>query len=136
MERVKEITVFLANHPGALAAITKALGKKKINILGFTLTNALDHGALRMVVSKPTEALHLFGERNLLAIEGDVLMLRLDNVPGSLARVAAALATAGVNIDYAYGSAGPKAGAATTLFLRASDPAKAKRVLKKQKGVS
>ncbi len=136
MERVKEITVFLANHPGALARVVEALGAKRINILGFALTNALDHGSLRLVVSKPTAALHLFGERDLLAIENDVLMIKLENVPGALARLAAALGKGGVNIDYAYGSAGPKAKGPTTLFLRVSDETRAKRILGKMKGVS
>ena len=53
MEIVKEIVVFLENRPGTLARVTEALSAQKVNILGFTILNSIDHGALRMVVDKP-----------------------------------------------------------------------------------
>ena len=84
MERVKEITVFLENEPGALARIAASLAEGGVNIMGFDLSNSLDFGALRLVVDEPSKALHLFGERNLLALENEVIMLRLGNDVGAL----------------------------------------------------
>lgn len=129
MELVKEITVFLENHPGALARVTHSLGEHGINIYGFTLTNALDHGALRMVVSAPAEALHLFGEHNLLAIEHDILMVSLPNEANALAKLADKLSETGVNIEYAYGSADSADQGPACMFLRVSDVDAAQRVL-------
>lgn len=135
MERVTEITVFLENQSGSLARLAQTLGERGINILGFTLTNALDHGSLRMVVSSPTDALHLFGEHNLLALEHDILMVRLKNAPGALTELGNALSKGGVDIEYAYGSAGAASNEATTLFLRVSDVDRAIEILNGTSGV-
>ena len=82
-----------------------------------------------MVVDDSSAALHLFGEHNLVALEHDVLELRLKNDAGALSRLAESLSGANVNVEYAYGSAGTEAGAATTLFVRVSDQDKARQVL-------
>ena len=108
MEIVKEIVVILENHPGTLARITAALSEQKINILGFTLLNSLDHGALRMVVDKPEAAVHLLGEHDMLAFENDVIFVNLPNRAGALASLTAALAKKKINVEYAYGSAGSR----------------------------
>ena len=135
MELVKEITVFLENHPGTLAQVTRGLAERGINIRGFTLTNAMDHGALRMIVDKPSDALHVFGEHNLLALEHDVLLVRLMNEAGALSRLSEALSAAEVNVEYAYGSADTATGAPPTLFLRVSDAERALAALRSQAGV-
>ena len=106
MEIVKEIVVFLENKPGTLARVTEALSEQKINILGFTMLNSLDHGALRMVVNKPDAALRLLGDHGMLALEGEVLSVRLANKAGALSDLTATLAEKRINVDYAYGSAG------------------------------
>ena len=135
MEAVKEITVFLENHPGALARVTSSLGEQGISILAFTLSNQLDHGALRMVLGNPTGALHLFAEHNLLALEGDVIMLRLRHEADALARLADGLGEAGVNIEYAYGSAGEADDGLPALILRVSDLERGMEVLAGVEGV-
>lgn len=135
MEAVTEITVFLENHPGTLARVAGSLGEHGIDILGFTLSNYLDHGALRMVVGDPGAALHLFEEHNLLALEAQVIMLQLDNEAEALARLADALAQGGVNVEYAYGSAGRAGDGPPTLFLRVSDLARGMEVLGGIEGV-
>lgn len=108
MEIVKEIVVILENHPGTLARVTEALSEHKINILGFTLLNSLDHGALRMVVDKPKDAVHLLGDHGMLAFENDVIFVNLPNKAGALASLTAALAKKKINVEYAYGSAGSR----------------------------
>jgi hypothetical protein len=55
-----------------------------------------------MVVSDPTKALMLLGERGVLALETEVLMIETENHPGALGRIAERLAEAEVNIEYAY----------------------------------
>lgn len=106
MEIVKEIVVLLENHPGTFARVTEALSEQKINILGFTLVNSIDHGALRMVVNKPEAALHLLGEHGMLAFDQDVVFVKLPNKAGALANLTRTFAKKRINIDYAYGSAG------------------------------
>ncbi|MEW6071712.1 MAG: ACT domain-containing protein [Planctomycetota bacterium] len=134
MEIVTEIVVFLENRPGTLARVTEALSEKGVNILGFTVLNSLDHGALRMVVSNPDVALHLLGEHGMLAFENEVLYVKLPNKAGALSGLTRALATKRINVDYAYGSAGG-AGKSHGLYLRVSNTKRALELLKSVPGI-
>ena len=134
MEIVKEIVVLLENHPGTLARITEALAEQKINILGFSLLNSFDHGALRMVVSKPQAALHLLGEHGMLAFEQEVIFVKLPNKAGALADLTRMLAKKRINIDYAYGSAGSRV-RNHGFYVRASNPKRAQKLIEEVNGM-
>jgi hypothetical protein len=135
MEVTKEITVFLENEPGTLAEVTSALAERNVNILGFDLSNALDYGALRLIVDDPETAIHLLGEHNMFVLEHDVLIIGLRNEAGALTRLSRALADAGINLEYAYGSAGAQKGPTMTLFARVADTARAVETLSTVDGV-
>ena len=102
LERATQLAVFLSNRPGALVRVCDALADADINIHALSTSDTVDHSVVRMVVSDPTKALMLLGEAGVLALENEVLIIELDNEPGSLAAVAAALSKADVNIEYAY----------------------------------
>lgn len=134
MEVVQEIVVFLENKAGVLARLTAALAAHKIGIQGFSLQNHLDHGAIRIIVNKPTETLHLLGEHGMLAFANEMLWVKVRNQPGALAEIASALTKAKVGVDYAYGSAGTSA-KAHGFYLRVANTKKAMEVLSKVEGV-
>ena len=81
-----------------------------------------------MVVSDPTKALMILGERGVLALENDVLMIESNNQPGTLATIADRLAKAGINIEYAYLATSPTS-QPCLLILRPSQVGKAERTL-------
>jgi hypothetical protein len=83
---------------------------------------------VRMVVSDPTKALMILGERGVLALENDVLMIESNNEPGTLATIADRLAKAGINIEYAYLASSPKSPHGL-MILRPSNVEKAQRAL-------
>lgn len=128
LETTTQLAVFLENRPGALARVCEALAKTGINILALTVSDTVDHAVVRMIVSDPTKALMLLGERGVLAIENDVLLIDASNELGVLARIADALSRAEVNIDYAYFASN-----ATTpkgiIVLRPSNVEKARQAL-------
>jgi hypothetical protein len=130
MEIVKQLSLFIANKPGTLAAVCDALAKAKINIAALTISDAVDHAVVRMVVSDARRALVLFEEHGVLVIESDVLMIDGDNRPGRLQEIAAALSRKKINIDYAYCATSPKSKRGI-LILHASNPKKALGLLKK-----
>ena len=129
MKVVKQLALFVENRPGTLASVCQALAKKKIDILAISISDAVDHAVVRMVVDNPTKALHLLGEHGILVVERDVLLLEGHSRPGALATIARQLARQKINIDYAYSATPPGADRAA-LVIRVSDTAKAKRVLK------
>lgn len=130
MEIVKQLSVFLANKPGTLAKVCDEMAKAKINIYALTISDTKDHSVVRMVVSDTHRAVAIFEERGVLVLSSDVLMVENSNKPGSLATIAARLAKAKVNIDYAYLATSPGAQRGL-LIVRADDTKKALKVLRK-----
>ena len=128
MQITQQLAIFLNNRPGTLARVCDALGEAKINIYAISTSDTVDHTVVRMVVSDPRKALHLFEEHGTLVVEDDVLMIDADNRPGSLAAIAHKLAEAKVNIEYGYCAAGPNTRKGL-LILRVSNVHKALKVL-------
>ena len=128
MQIAKQLALFLENRPGTLARVCDALSAEKINIYAITISDTVDHSVVRMVVSDPDRALHLFEEHGTLVVETDVLMLEGDNKPGSMARIAHRLAAAKVNIEYAYCATTPDSKKGL-LILRVNNPTKALKAL-------
>ncbi len=129
MNVVKQLSLFLENKPGTLAAVCQALADAGINILAISVLDAVDHAVVRMVVNNPHKAIHLLGEHGVLVIERDVLWLEGRSRPGVLASIARKLAEHKVNIEYAY-SATPPAAARGAMVLRVDNLAKARRCLR------
>ena len=129
MEIVTQLSVFLANKPGTLAAVCDELAKHKVNIYALTISDTVDHAVVRMVVSDTDRALAIFEERGVLTVANNVLLIENSNKPGALSQIAAALAKAKINIEYAYLATRPgdKTG---LLIIRASDTKKALKVLR------
>lgn len=128
MDIVKQLAVFLENRPGALARMCRALEAEKINILGLTVSDTVDHSVIRMVVSDTRKALLMLEQRNVLVVESDVIMMENTNKPGGLAAVAEKLAAAKINIEYAY-LANASSSRKGLLFLRPSNVEKAFKLL-------
>jgi hypothetical protein len=128
LETTTQLAVFLENRPGALARVCEALAKAGVNINALTVSDTVDHAVVRMIVSDPTKALMILGERGVLAIENDVLCIDAANEPGVLGKIADALSRAEVNIEYAYFAASatsPKG----IIVLRPSNVEKARQAL-------
>ena len=121
MQITQQLAVFLENRPGTLA-------QERINIYAITTSDTVDHSVIRMVVSDPQRALHLFEEHGTLVVEDDVVMLEADNRPGSLAALCHRLAAAKINLEYCYSAAGPKTRRGV-LILRTRDPKRTLAVL-------
>ena len=128
LETATQLAVFLENRPGALARVCEALAKAGVNIHALTVSDTVDHAVVRMIVSDPTKALMLMGERGVLAFENEVLMIDAPNEMGVLGKIADALSRAEVNIEYAYfatSGTSPKG----LIVMRPSDVEKARRAL-------
>ena len=126
MKIVRQLSIFLKNEPGVLAEVSSALAEKGVNLLALSVSDTVDHAVVRMVVSDPPAARDVLEERGTLVIETDVLAIEMPNEPGALAEASRKLAGAGVNIEYAYGSA---SGDGAVLYMRVSSVDAAKKAL-------
>ncbi len=129
MKIVEQLSLFLENQPGTLAAMCDVLATARINIYALSVVDSVDHAIVRMVVSDPRKALHLFETHGALVIENDVLMIESDNKAGSLSKIANVLSGKRINIEYAYLASTP-ASRRGLLILRVSDAKRALRALK------
>ena len=123
-----QISAFIANRAGTLAALAADLARHAISIQAVTIATLADHAVVRLVVSDTRKALHLLGERGVLVVSSPILAVDIPDEAGALARVAQRLARAGVNIDYAYGST-PVGGGTCVTYLHVSDLKKARAAL-------
>ena len=73
-----------------------------MNIRGFSVSDTIDYGILRLVVDKPDDALAVLKKAGFTVRENPVICIDLPDEPGGLARVLKIVADAGVNIEYVY----------------------------------
>jgi hypothetical protein len=99
---VRQLSVFIANEAGRVSEVTGLLGDNGINIRGFSVSDTIDYGILRLVVDKPDEALAALKAAGFTVREDAVICIDLPDHPGGLAGVLRIVADAGVNIEYVY----------------------------------
>ena len=131
MQVTTQLSVFLENRAGVLAKVAADLARHRVSIRALTVANLVDHAVVRLVVSDPRRALHLLGERGVLAFTSDVLAVEVPDEDGTIADIARRLGRAGINIEYAYGS-GPAGGGKAVIYLHVSDLRKARAVLRRK----
>src|SRR2546425_6994182 len=125
MQVTTQLSLFLENRAGVLARLAADLARHRVSIRALTVANLVDHAVVRLVVSDPQRALHLLGERGVLAFTSDVLAVEVPDEGGTIADIARRLGRAGINIEYAYGSR-PASGGQAGLLPHPSHPRKAR----------
>jgi len=128
MRAETQLSVFLENRAGVLAEVAADLARHGVSIRALTVANLVDHAVVRLVVSEPQKALHLLGDRGVLVVGSPVLAIDMPDEAGALADIARRLGRAGVNIEYAYGSA-PVGSGRAAVYLHVSDLRKARAAL-------
>jgi len=99
---IDQLTVFLENKKGRLAALCRALGDAGISMHALTIAESERYGVVRIIADNPRLALELLSEQGFRASLTDVLAVEVPDVAGGLARLLEAFEAAGVNIEYAY----------------------------------
>lgn len=131
---VKQISVFLENKSGRLAAVTRVLGENGINIRALSIADTSDFGILRLIVDDPPRAYAVLKEAGFTVSVTDVMAVEIPDTPGGLADVLDILGRAGANIEYLYAFVSKSAGNALVLF-KVEDVETAARALQ-EKGIT
>ncbi|MBR6209020.1 MAG: acetolactate synthase [Oscillospiraceae bacterium] len=126
---IRQVSIFLANKSGTLAEVTDFLYQHNVNLRALCLADTADFGILRIIVDKPEETLALLKEAQYVCTITDMLAVKIDDVPGSMAGVVRALADNDISIEYAYAFTTAQKGTAINL-LRVENNAAAEFVLK------
>ena len=116
MPTAKEFNIRLADRPGTLGKLCRALADRKVNILAFQSIPLQGESLVRLVVNDPATAKQVLGSERLSHTETEVVQVRLRNQPGTLASAAAKLGEANININYAYCGVDPDANGPLLVF--------------------
>ena len=100
--RAVQISVFLENKAGRLAAVTGILAEADVNIRALALADTSDFGVLRLIVNDNQKAVTALKNRGFTTGETDVVAVEVEDRPGGLHRILDILHKAGVNVEYMY----------------------------------
>ena len=122
--KVKQLSIFLENTPGALNRPINLLAKADLNILALALADTQQFGILRLLLREPDKATKLLERAGFVVKVTEVVAIEVSDQPGGLAKILAALEKARVNLEYMYGFTQRKEGRGLLLF-RFDDPDRA-----------
>jgi hypothetical protein len=108
-----ELSLRLANTPGALAGVCRLLSNERVNILAMGLEGG---GQLRLVVDNHVHGAAVLRDHHHQVTERDVIVTAVPNAPGALAPALKLVSDANVNVEYAYGG-GTDGGPTATIVL-------------------
>jgi len=128
MPTTKEFTIMLEDRPGTLGKTCLALADRGVNILAFQSFPTGANSTVRIVVDNSATTKSVLDAQRLTYTETEVLQVRLLHRPGELARTAARLGEANINIHYAYCGLEPGTNA-PLLFLGVKEVAQAAKIL-------
>ena len=99
---IDQLTVFLPNEPGTLAAMAGVLGEAGIQMHALMVADTADFGIVRIICDTPCAAKRALDDAGYRAATTKVLAVEVQNVPGGLAKVLRRLADVRLNVEYAY----------------------------------
>jgi hypothetical protein len=126
--KLKQIVVSIENEPGRLLEVTESLGEAGINLRALNLVDTGAFGQLRLLVSDVATARKILMKMQIPAYVNEVVAAKIEDKPGSLAKLLRPLTEAGVTIIFMYAFITFSKGNAIMVF-RFSDNDKAIEVL-------
>ena len=99
---IDQITVFLENDKGRLAALARCMGDAGVNMSELSIADTADYGLVRIICNDSAAAqaaLQAGGYRSLVT---QVVVVEAPNRPGGLAELLEALDELDANIEYGY----------------------------------
>lgn len=113
---VTQLSIFIENRSGRLAAATRALADQDINILALSLADTADFGVLRLIVSDPQAGRQALRDAGFTVVTNDVLAVEVEDKPGGLAAILNVLEKSAINVEYMYAFSSVKTQRAALIF--------------------
>ena len=99
---VQQLSVFLQNKSGKIAAVVRALSDSGVDIRALSIADTTDFGILRMLVSDISAAKAALAEQNCILSINEVTVVAVPDTPGGLSRVLSLMAQEEIDIEYMY----------------------------------
>lgn len=124
----RQISVKLENQPHRLFTVARALGEANTNLTALTLADTPRYGILRVLVPDLAGARRALMKTDMPARVDEVVLVSMEDRPGSLARLLAPLEEAKVRLEYMYTAMAAPGQA--VLVLRCNDNQRALQVMR------
>ena len=99
---VKQLSIFVQNKSGKLAASLAVLRDNGIDVRALTIADTPDFGILRLLVDDAAKAEEVLSANGFLVQGTEVMVVPVLDERGGLAALLEPMAEAGVNIEYMY----------------------------------
>ena len=130
--KLKQLSVFLENKPGALSAPCRRLAQAGVNLLTLCLADTREFGILRLVVRDWEKARQTLEAGGWAVRLTDVVAVEVPDQPGGLAGLLEVFERSGINVEYMYAFS-VKAEDRGLLVFRFDDPDAALAALREAK---
>jgi len=128
--KIKQLSLFLENQPGALSRPMRLLAQAKFNILTLSIAESKQFGILRLIVNHWEKAKQLLEKKGFVVKVTDMVAVEVPDRPGGLSKILDALEKAGVNVEFMYAFTEKRENRAVLVF-RFDDPDHAITVLRR-----
>lgn len=99
---ISQLTVFLTNEKGRLAAASRTLADAGINMQALFIADTADFGIVRIFCDTPERAAEALAEAGFRATITPVIAVSVADEPGTLARLLEFCNEEAMNIEYGY----------------------------------
>lgn len=113
----KQLMITVDNQTGMLAEIIEAVSMERINIFAICAYAVDNRGVVMLVTEDNIRAKRLLTSKKYTVREEEVILLTVENKPGTLQSITKRLAQAGINIRLIYGSVDQKAQASRLVLI-------------------
>ena len=120
--KLQQLSLFLENKPGVLREPCEALAAAGIDLLTMSLADTAQYGILRFIVRDPLRAQQVLEEAGMVVRMTEVVPVEVENKPGGLAKVLAAIEEAGLGVEYMYDFGAASRGGKAAIVFRFEDP--------------
>ena len=124
---MKDCSIQLSNHPGDLARVAQALGRRGVNIKALAAISAGGVAIAHILPDDIVVARSAFEAANIRFTESEVHIVLLENTAGMVANVTGRLGDAGINLEALYVTG--IADGLVELAIVSDNPKKAKKIL-------
>ncbi len=114
--KLKQITISIENKPGRLLEVTQALGNAGINLRALNLVDTGAFGQLRLLVSDVRKTRRILMDMQATAHVDEVVAVKIEDKPGSLAAILKPLNAASISVRYMYAFIGLSSSRAVMIF--------------------
>jgi len=100
--KIRQISIFLENRPGRLAALCQTLADAGVNLSTLMLSETGEFGLLRLITPDADKARAVVEKAGYAVTTSEVLAIQVSDKPGGLADILTLLEPHKISVEYMY----------------------------------